>query len=109
MRVKARMHVPMKGLDGSNPPLSANESFSVYNSAKDDRNMRLRGQFRTARGSGERSEPRIRPVCGSFYPRKSDSGPRRKCARQLAQLEAFISLRSNLGKNLAIERHAASE
>ena len=26
MRVKARTHVPMKGLDGSNPPLSANES-----------------------------------------------------------------------------------
>ena len=27
----------------------------------------------------------------------------------LTHLEAFISLRSNLGKNLTIERHAASE
>jgi hypothetical protein len=37
--------------------------------------MRLGGRFRTARGSGERSEPRIRPICGSLYPQQSDSGP----------------------------------
>jgi hypothetical protein len=33
--------------------------------------------FAHAGGSGERSEPRIRPFCGSFYPQKPDSGPRR--------------------------------
>ena len=35
----------MKGLDGSNPPLSAIESLSVYNSARDDRNTRPRGRI----------------------------------------------------------------
>src|SRR5580693_2630578 len=29
MRVKARKHVQMKGLDGSNPPLSATQSVDV--------------------------------------------------------------------------------
>jgi hypothetical protein len=46
----------VSGTEGSNPFLSAIESFSVCNSAKDDRNTRLHGQFRTARGSGERSK-----------------------------------------------------
>ena len=46
----------VSGTESSNSLRSAIESFSVYNSAKDDRNMRLRGQFRTARGSGERSK-----------------------------------------------------
>ena len=57
-----------RGSGGSNPPLSANESFSVCDSAKDDRNMRLRGQFHTARGSGERPERWFFLICGSFYP-----------------------------------------
>ena len=46
--------------------LSAIESFSICNSARDDRNTRLRGRFRIACGSGERSEPRIQPICDSF-------------------------------------------
>jgi hypothetical protein len=69
-----------RGTEGSNPPHSAIESFSVYDSAKDDRNMRLRGQLRMACGTGERSEPRIPTICGPSYPQRSDSGPRRKCA-----------------------------
>ena len=73
-------HRSPRGTGGSNPPRSAIESFSICNSARDDRNTRLRGRFRIACGSGERSEPRIRPFCGSFYPQKPDSGPRRKWA-----------------------------
>src|SRR5262249_43069614 len=46
------------GTGSSNSLRSANESFSVCNSARDDRNTRLRGRFRTARGSGERLENR---------------------------------------------------
>ena len=39
---------------GSNETVSsANESFSVCNVAKDDRNPRVRGRFRTASGSGD--------------------------------------------------------
>ena len=68
------------GTGSSNSPRSAKESFSICNSARDDPNTRLRGRFRIACGSGERSEPRIQPICGSFYPQKSDSGPRRKWA-----------------------------
>jgi hypothetical protein len=60
---------------------SAIESFSVCNSTRDDRNQRVRGRFRAACGSGERSKPRTRPICDSFYPQKLDSGPRRECAR----------------------------
>ena len=60
-------HRSLGGTGGSNPPRSAIESFSVCNSATDDRNTRLRGRFRIAGGSGERSEPRIQSICGSFY------------------------------------------
>jgi hypothetical protein len=52
------------GTGSSNSLRSAIESFSVYDSAKDDRNMRLRGQFRMACGRGECSEPGIRTICG---------------------------------------------
>jgi hypothetical protein len=55
------------GASGSDPAWTAIEFFSVYNSARDDRNTRLRGRFRAARGIGERSEPGIRPICGSSY------------------------------------------
>jgi len=50
------------GTEGLNPSLSAIESFSICNSARDDPNTRLRGRFRIACGSGERSEPRIQPI-----------------------------------------------
>ena len=49
------------GTESSNPLRSAIESFSIWNSARDDRNTRLRGRLRIACGSGERSAPRIRP------------------------------------------------
>jgi FG-GAP repeat len=42
----ARCSTEMKGRDGSNPSLSAIESFSVYNSARNNRNTRLRGRHR---------------------------------------------------------------
>ncbi len=42
------------GTESSNLSRSAIESFSVCDSATDDRNPRLRGRFRTAGGSGER-------------------------------------------------------
>ena len=57
-----RNHVSPCGSGGSNPPLSANESFSVCDSATDDRNTRLCGLFRTARGSGERDQPDKSPI-----------------------------------------------
>lgn len=44
------------------PSSSAIESFSAYDSARDDPNTRPRGRFRIACGSGERSEHRILPT-----------------------------------------------
>jgi hypothetical protein len=87
MALKPQNDREMKGLEGSNPPFSAIESFSVYDSARNDRNTRLRGRFRIACGTGERSKPRFRPICGSFYPQQSESGPRRKSEGQLSWLE----------------------
>jgi hypothetical protein len=52
----------------SNSFRSAIESFSVCNSARDDRNTGVGGRFRIASGSGERAEPRIQPICGLLYP-----------------------------------------
>jgi hypothetical protein len=68
----ARRAVPKlsTGTGSSNSILSAIESFSVCNSARDNRNTRLRGRFRTAGGSGERSEPGIPPICGLFSPQQ---------------------------------------
>jgi hypothetical protein len=40
------------GTGSSNSVRSANESFSGYDSARDDRNKRLCGRFRIARGTG---------------------------------------------------------
>jgi hypothetical protein len=77
-------------------PSSAIESFSVCDSARDGRNTRLRGGFRTACGRGERSEPRIRLICGSFYPRKPDSGPRRKTRRTTGIRRSRMSKRTSL-------------
>jgi hypothetical protein len=39
-----------------------------------DRNTRLRGRFRIAGGSGERSEPRIRPFAARFIRRSQIRG-----------------------------------
>jgi hypothetical protein len=71
------------GTRSSNSPRSAIESFSVYDSARDDRNTRLRGRFRIACGSGECSEARIQLICGSSYPQQSESGPRRNAPDHL--------------------------
>jgi hypothetical protein len=62
--------------------------------------MKKRGTLRSAHSAS---------FAARFIRGNQIQGPRRKCAGQLAQLEAFISLRSNLGKDLTIERHAASE
>ena len=52
----------MKGLDGSNPPLSAKQSFSICNSARDDGEAMksARGaRFTRGRGRGECQRQRL--------------------------------------------------
>ena len=74
------------GTEGSNLSRSAMESFSVRNSATDDRNTRHCGRFRRARGSGERPQPRIPQFCGSSYLQKSNSGSRRNAPDHPTQM-----------------------
>jgi hypothetical protein len=70
-----------KSLVGSNPapPPWSPSLFAIQRQMIEIR--AYAGRFRTARGSGERDEARIRPICGSLYPRKSDSGATTKMRR----------------------------
>ena len=53
MRVEARTHVPMKGLDGSNPPLSASQSAMFAFSAEKSKILRMLAHFLLLKGTGE--------------------------------------------------------
>ena len=64
----------MKGRYGSNPALSAIESFSVCNPATDDRNTRVCGGFAHAGGGGERPRALRISLRSPTRSKMSDSG-----------------------------------
>jgi len=68
----------------------------------------LRDRFRTACGTGERSKPRIRPICGSFYPQESDSGHDEKAQDSGNSAIADLS-KSRIGRSGGVLESPAPE
>jgi len=90
-------HVNPRGTGGSNPSLSATESFSLYSLAAIYRNLRFCGQFRAALGTGERCKSSLPPICPDRLCGDQHSVPgqrilRRVCVQLCAQ-EAFLPSR----------------
>jgi len=80
----SRNETSVRGTGGSNPPLSATESFSAYSFTTNDRNPRQCGKFRTACGTGEWSKSSIPPIRVNFLCGNQIRGHCEKlCWRQL--------------------------